>query len=123
MEKNYFIIFTFVATFFVIVYVQRFRIRKWLGRMSIKLQLGSIRNAIIEADKDKDATKRKNIVVFNTDTKKFEPAQKRLLKFVSKNKKQKKVPNGYRQPKSYRTNNVSVSRVKEIEKESVYVTN
>lgn len=89
------------------------------------MQLGTLRTAIHDADKDKAETDRKNIVVFNSTANIYEPVQKRMLKFVAKNKTQKKVANGFKQPKAYvkRNKSITLDRIKEVEKKSLYVTN
>lgn len=124
MTMFYLILATVIVSIATALYIARFKIRNYLHHLSIKMQLGTLRTAIHDADDDKAKSKRKNIVVFNTDSKSFEPVQKRLLKFVAKNKVQKEVPDGYRRPAAYRKKKrpLDLNRVKEIEKESLYVT-
>jgi hypothetical protein len=62
-----------------------------------KLQIGSLREAIGGADKDKEKTGRKNMVVFNAHSGKYEPIQKKLLKAhanSTKNKSNKAMTEG-----------------------------
>lgn len=83
----------------------------FLLRIKSKHQLETLRKAIHDADADRGKTGRKNMVIFNTTTKKFEPIQKKKLKQVSQVQKKK---GGKR--------TMSSQRIKQIEKKSLYVT-
>lgn len=112
------------------------QIAGWFFRMRGKLHVASLRNAIIDADKDKAKTGRKNIVVVNSTQGAFEPAQKRLLKFLSsknkgegdtgrvkvrrKNGRVKVV--GRKQPKRI-NKTLTTEHIKIVEEKSLYVTN
>lgn len=87
------------------------RVVKFLLKIKSKHQLETLRTAIHAADSDKEKTGRKNMVIYNSTTKKFEPVQKKILKQVSKIQKQKGIK---RTMKS--------QRIKQIEKKSLYVT-
>ncbi len=88
----------------------------------------SLREAIHDADKDKLKTDRKNMVVYNTASGKFEPMQKRVLKSIAqhgKNKNNGALTDGRKwaqrnQPKKRRV--IDTDRVKIIEDKSLYVT-
>lgn len=84
---------------------------KFLLKIKSKHQLETLRKAIHDADADRGKTGRKNMVIFNTTTKKFEPIQKKKLKQVSQVQKKK---GGKR--------TMSSQRIKQIEKKSLYVT-
>lgn len=84
---------------------------KFLLAIKTRHQLETLRKAIHDADKDKAKTGRKNMVIYNSTKKKFEPVQKKLLKQV--NQVQKKN-------KSSRT--LDPKRIHQIEKKSLYVT-
>lgn len=87
------------------------KVISFLLKIKSKHQLETLRKAIHDADKDKEKTGRKNMVIYNSTTKKFEPVQKKILKQVSKIQKQKGIK---RTMKS--------QRIKQIEKKSLYVT-
>lgn len=87
------------------------KVISFLLKIKSKHQLETLRKAIHDADKDKEKTGRKNMVIYNSTTKKFEPVQKKILKQVSKIQKQK---GGKR--------TMSSQRIKQIEKKSLYVT-
>lgn len=92
-------------------------------RASLKIQ--SLRKAIAQADKDKDDTARKNMVVFNTAIGEFEPIQKKLLKVVerkSRNTNNAKMTEGRKRFMQKKKKHLNQS-VKELEKKSLYVTN
>mgnify|MGYP000897041550 CR=1 FL=1 len=103
--------------------VFRGKIVQWLFQLRAKLKLQSLRQAIADADKDKAETKRKNMVVFNTTTGTFEPVQKKLLKKIANGKKQEAVPNGFRQKRATKSKYITKSKVREVEKKSLYITN
>lgn len=101
------------------------QIRKGLYRLKTKIQFQSLREAIHDADKDKGKTGRKNIVVYNTTQSAFEPIQKRQLKAVAnyrKNKSNKAMTPGRKKMMKQNTRMISMSRVKNIESKSLYVT-
>jgi hypothetical protein len=106
------------------------RLRNWtvkrLLKLRAKLQLGSLREAIVQADQDKEKTGRKNMVVFNTTSGKYEPVQKKLLKAASqmgKNRSNKAHTEGRRRMLKHKERAFTPQRVKHIEKKSLYVTN
>jgi hypothetical protein len=103
------------------------RLIRYLLRLRAKLQISSLKEAIHDADKDKEKTGRKNMVVFNTTSGKYEPVQKKLLKAatrVGKNKSNKALTEGRkRMLKQTRERAFTNERVKQIEKKSLYVTN
>lgn len=85
----------------------RNQVRKLAYRMTSPLRTQSLRKAIADADADKQKTKRKNIVVFNSDTQQFETVQKKQLKQAVKSKAIKSL---------------DWDRVKRIEKKALYAT-
>jgi hypothetical protein len=100
---------------------------KKLLKLRARLQIKTLRSAIDDADENKKETGRKNMVVFNAHSGKYEPIQKRLLKNaanVTKNKSNKAMTPGrkkmMKQNKKKRI--VDSDRVKQIEKKSLYVT-
>lgn len=117
-----------IAIFSVIVFLirtNRVKIRRWLLGLKARLQLSTLREAIHEADKDKEETGRKNIVIFNSTEQRFEPIQKRTLKRLSqagKNKSNKAMTAGRKRVLTVRKRPMTSSRVKQIEKKSLYVT-
>lgn len=123
------IIITIASVLAVLGLLRAFRdpIARWLIRLRGKLQIQSLRFAIEDADKDKAKTGRKNMVVFNKETGKFEPIQKRLLKVASrnsKNKSNKAMTDGRkRMMKQTKKRVFTPEKVKSLEKKSVYVTN
>lgn len=124
------------ATAVTAIFVFKKQIIGYLHRLRGKLHVQSLREAIIDADKDKAKTGRKNIVVMNTASGAFEPVQKRLLKFLSnKNKgdgdtgrvkvrrKNGRVKVVARKKPKVINKTVTAERVHQIEKKSLYVTN
>jgi hypothetical protein len=108
-------------------------LKVWLVRLLVrwrsKLQFGTLRQAIHDADDNKEATGRKNMVVFNSTSGQFEPVQKRMLKNATragKNKSNKAMTDGRKrmlaQNKGKKGRVISIDRVKHIEKKSLYVT-
>lgn len=104
----------------------RKQLRSWLYRMRGKLHVQSLRMAIIDADKDKAKTGRKNMVVMNTTSGSFEPAQKRLLKFLAAKNKQRnngRLTAGRKKfAKRKKITEITTEKVKQVEKNSLYVT-
>lgn len=102
-------------------------IRKWMMFLRAKLQIQSLRSAIRDADKDKEETGRKNMVVFNTHGGNFEPITKKLLKAVAnknKNKNNGKLTDGRKKfMQKKKKSEIDTEKVKTIEKKSLYVTN
>lgn len=104
----------------------------WLVKKALalraKLQISSLKEAIGEADKDKEKTGRKNMVVFNAHSGKYEPLQKKALKTVAnatKNKSNKALTDGRRrvlQQTKRKKRIIDTDRVKTIEEKSLYVT-
>lgn len=90
--------------------------------MSVRLHLRSLRSAINDADKDKDETGRKNMVIYNSSISAFEPIQKKVLKRLATGKIQERVPAGFRQPKAKKRTALNVEKVKEVEEKSLYIT-
>lgn len=87
------------------------KVVSWLLKIKSRHQLETLRNAIHAADSDKEKTGRKNMVIFNTTTKKFEPVQKKLLKQVNQVQKKKRL-----------SRTLDPKRIHQIEKKSLYVT-
>jgi hypothetical protein len=104
----------------------RNRILTFLLRLRGQLRIRSLRQAIGDADKDKDQTGRKNMVVFNTASGEYEPIQKRLLKAASRSGKNKSnkamTPGRMKMMKKQKARVLSIARVHTIEKKSLYVT-
>lgn len=98
-----------LAILATLLWIFRSSIISYLIRLRTKMSLASIRTSIHEADADKAKTGRKNIVVYNADTKRFEPVQKKQLKKVSKMKKGK-------------PGRITPERIRNMEKKSIYVT-
>lgn len=106
------------------------RFRKWiilsLIRFRAKLRMTSLRFAIRDADKNKDETGRKNMVVFNTNSGHYEPIQKRLLKQAAKagkNKSNKAMTAGRKKfMQKSKPRVIDTDRAKQIEEKSLYVT-
>jgi uncharacterized protein (DUF885 family) len=112
------------------------KIAGWLHYLRGKLHVQSLRTAIVDADKDKATTGRKNMVVYNLANNEFEPAQKRLLKFMSnKNKadgntgrvkvrkKNGRVVKVVKKKAKPINRTLTPERIHHIEKKSLYVTN
>jgi hypothetical protein len=99
---------------------------RMLLRFRDKLQIGTLRLAIHEADEDKEKTDRKNMVVFNTTSGRYEAIQKKVLKNatrVGKNKSNKAMTAGRKKMMKKKADRIMRSeRVKQIEKKSLYVT-
>jgi hypothetical protein len=100
---------------------------KKLLALRAKLQIGSLREAIGGADKDKEKTGRKNMVVFNAHSGKYEPIQKKLLKAhanSTKNKSNKAMTEGRKKMmvKKKPARVIDIDKVKSIEEKSLYVT-
>lgn len=118
-----------LGVFILLIRVFRKAIVSYLLKLRGRLTVASIRNAIQEADKDKEKTGRKNMVVFNTASGSFEPVQKKLLKGIARknrNRSNAKQTDGRKRylaqnpkEKSYLTS----ERVKTVEKKSLYTTN
>ena len=118
------------------IFLFKKQIVAWLHRLRGRLHIQSLRKAIIDADKDKEKTGRKNMVVMNTASGAFEPVQKRLLKFLSQKNKgdgdtgRVKVRRrngrvkvvGRKKAKAV-NKTITPERVHQIEKKSLYVTN
>jgi hypothetical protein len=104
----------------------RVKIIQFLLRKRAKLQMGTLRHAIHDADDNKKETGRKNMVVFNTHSGHFEPMQKKLLKQVAKagkNKSNKAMTDGRKKMmKKKPARVIDMERVKHIEEKSLYVT-
>jgi hypothetical protein len=104
----------------------RNQVVKYLIRLRSKLHIRSLRTAINGADKDKDLTGRKNMVVFNTASGEYEPLQKRLLKNAAragKNKSNKAMTPGRKKMMKVRKKRIlDPHRINQIENKSLYVT-
>jgi hypothetical protein len=108
------------------------RFTSWLIKkllsLRAKLQIGSLREAIGLADKDKEKTGRKNIVVFNSHSGKYEPLQKKGLKRLAengKNKSNKAMTDGRKRvlaKQKRKKRIIDQDKVKSIEEKSLYVT-
>lgn len=123
---NWFIIILSFLSMVVMAILFRASIIKFLYRLRSKLQIHSLREAINEADKNKEETGRKNMVVFNSHSGKYEPLQKRILKAASRlnrNKSNKAMTEGRKKMmKAKKSRTFTNDRVKQIEKKSLYVT-
>lgn len=95
----------------LLVKIFKKEIIRFLFKIKTKYSLGTLREAIHEADNDKKKTGRKNMVIYNSTTKTFEPVQKKLLKQVANHNKRKKIKS-----------DININRIKQIEKKSLYVT-
>lgn len=82
------------AALLTVGFVFKKKILVWARKKSVSMQIGSLKNAIKAADADKEATGRKNIVIFNSTQKQFETVQKKVLKFAASKNKGKKVLRG-----------------------------
>lgn len=111
----------------IALFIFRNSIRKWAYQKKTTMQLGTLRGAIHAADDDKEATGRKNLVIFNSTAGSFEPIQKKQLKAITKfgkNTNNKAMTEGRKKMMSTKKRrSVSVARSKQIEKSSLYVTN
>lgn len=117
-----------ILTSILLLRLFRKKIVKWLYRLRAKLKMQSLGRAIKEADKDKEKTNRKNMVVLNLHSGYYEPVQKRLLKYVAKKNKNKNnaaMTKGRRKmaAKPKTKTEIDTDRIKHIEKKSLYVTN
>lgn len=115
------------SIFLVVLLIRVFRIHilRWLLKLRARLQIRSLRTAIEDADTDKADTGRKNMVVFNTASGKFEPLTKKLLKTAEKAGKNKSNAQQTAYRKKYKQGRKKIlgEDVKTIEKKSLYVTN
>lgn len=90
--------------------------------------MSSLREAIVDADEIKEKTGKKAIVVFNNHGGTFEAMSKRLLKKAAKNGKAKGSPaltKARKKRKLIKTaapGRFTSSRIKNLEKKSLYVT-
>lgn len=113
----------------LLVRVFRHKIVGFLLHLRGKLHLQSLRTAINEADKDKADTGRKNMVLPDSTMGQFEPYQKKVLKAVAKNNRNKNNAKMTPGRKRYLSMNkkekgtITMDRVKELENKSLYVTN
>lgn len=106
------------------------KIIAWAKAKSVSLKLHTLRQAIKDADKDKSISGRKNIVVYNTTKKEFEPIQKKILKAGASVNRGKKSVEGARKRSDgskIATNGnggrlVTYERIKTLEKNSLYAT-
>lgn len=104
-------------------------IRQWLfGRlvkMRAKLRMGTLREAIQDADNIKATTDRKAIVIFNNHSGKFEAIEKQKLKRIAKNgrvKHQRAQTEGRKRLDKKTPGVITYDRVKQLEKKSAYVS-
>lgn len=95
-----------------------------LLRLRAKMQIGSLRDAIKEADRLSLSTGRKHLVVYNKATGEYEAIEKQLLKAAHKRRKMVTANDRRQRNKEDMGSNrgMKLSRVKEIEKRSVYGT-
>lgn len=123
---NYLILIVVVSLALVIIRMFRGPIIKYLRKIQNKIFFHSLRKAIGDADADKERTSRKNIVVYDTDDREFKPVHKRTIKQVAnmtKNKSNRKQTEGAKKMNKKRKAPVlTMDRVKNIEKKSLYVT-
>lgn len=112
----------------VIMILRLFRkpIRKWVYTLRAKLRIRSLREAIGEADDNKQKTGRKTMVVFNRDSGKYEPLEKKILKAAAragKNKNNGRQTEGRKKMRNIKKKRyINSDRAKQIEKNSLYVT-
>lgn len=120
----YFIIGIVFTALFLFIRMNRMRILKWLLGLRARLQIQSLRTAIYGADKDKEETQRKNMVVFNSVSGKFEPVTKQLLKNAERVGKRRSnaKQTEYRRKYTKSKKKILLQSVNEIEKKSLYVT-
>lgn len=114
-----------IGTILLLMRVFRMKILGWLLKLRAILKIQSLRVAINEADKDKEETQRKNMVVFNTVSGKYEPLQKRILKAAErsgKNKNNAKLTDGRKRFMQHKKKILN-QPVKQLEEKSLYVTN
>ena len=111
----------------ILAFLFRNKLIEMLHVLRGRLHVESLREAINNADKDKEQTGRKNMVVFNTANSEFEPVQKRMLKFLAAKGKQKnngKKTDGRKKfAKPVKKRLLTGEKVKQVEKSSLYVTN
>ena len=115
-----------IGTIILLIRVFRVQILRWLIRLRAKLKVKSLREAIEDADKDKKKTGRKNMVVFNAASGRYEPLQKRILKAGAKsgrNKNNAKMTDGRKRMMKKKKRVVDPAIIKSIEEKSLYVTN
>ncbi len=95
-----------------------------LLRLRAKMQMGSLRDAIREADRLSLETGRKYLVVYNNATKEYEPIEKQLLKAAHKRRKLVTANDKRLRGKEEMGSNrgMKLARVKQLEKRSVYGT-
>lgn len=94
-----------------------------LLKLRARLQMATMREAIQAADKIKQQTGKKVLVVYNNATKQWEPLEKQLLKLA--HKKMKKVNANRRRKRGKEKiegTGMTLERVKVIEKKSVYAS-
>lgn len=118
------IVFIVLLVTAILLRVYRMKVLQWVMNLRSILRIRSLRVAIKDADKDKEDTKRKNMVLFNTHSGEYEPLQKKLLKHIerkSKNKNNAKQTPG-RKKFAQRKKKILNSSVNEIQKKSLYVT-
>lgn len=101
------IVLALAASVIGLLLLFRKQVRALAYRMTSPLRTHSLRQAIADADADKNKTNRKNIVVFNSTTQQFETVQKKQLKQLVKSKAVKSL---------------NWDRVKLIEKKALYAT-
>lgn len=114
-----------IGAIILLMRVFRMQIFRWLLKLRAKLRIQSLRVAINEADKDKEKTNRKNIVVFNSTSGKYEPLQKKLLKSgakIGRNKNNAKMTEGRKRMMKKNKRVVDPGIIKSIEEKSLYVT-
>lgn len=123
---NWIILIAVLAGLFLLAVLLKSKVVAWLHYLRGKLHVESLRQAINDADADKADTGRKNIVIMNTATGSFEPAQKRLLKWLAakgKNKNNGKQTSGRKKFAKPVKRKLDSDDVKRIEQKSLYVTN
>ena len=118
-----------VLILFILIWMFKQPIIKWLLSMRYKLSLHSLRGAIHDADANKEKTGRKNIVVYNSTSREYETIQKKQLKTVANGLKNKNnaamTPGRKRNVKlngKGKTRFIDPQRIKKTEEKSLYVT-
>jgi len=116
-----------ITTALLLMRLFRKQLRNKLLYWRQRLKVRSLRAAIKKANKIKDETNRKAIVVMNLGSGEYEAVTKKDLKQVSeigKNKSNKAMTEGRKKyMKKRKPGRITAARVKQIEKKSLYVTN
>lgn len=112
-----------IVSIVLLMRIFRKQIRRWVGVMCVRFKIGSIRTAIEEADKNRDETGRKTMIVYNTVSGGYEAVEKRLLKKAAniKNKNNAVKTDGRKKLARSKRRILDHDRVRSIEEKSLYV--